>query len=161
MSGQVIAAIVVTAVAGNILAARRLRTTMAGMGARNAQRKEAERAFRETQEWMIRNASFSGNPLRGRVPEGWEFNDCREAAFGEQRLNSQVLQKLSTLGVKNFVADKDEVKAAYHRRAMNLHPDRSTDSALGGGTKSANQEEFKRVASAYKWLEENYYRKDP
>ena len=63
---------------------------MAGMGARNAQRKEAERAFRETQEWMIRNASFSGNPLRGRVPEGWEFNDGREAAFGEQRLNSQV-----------------------------------------------------------------------
>ena len=37
------------------------------------------------------NPSFGGNPLGGGGAEGWEFDDSRKPAFGEQRLNSQVL----------------------------------------------------------------------
>lgn len=46
------------------------------------------------------SASFSGNPLGRGAPEGWKFDESREPAFGEQRLNSQVLGgKVSTVSL--------------------------------------------------------------
>ncbi|CAM9829815.1 unnamed protein product [Ectocarpus sp. 4 AP-2014] len=160
-TGQVLTAIVVTAAAGSIFGARRFRKTMTDTVSRNAQRRKAEaesaaRAARDRGAWANAGAPADGHPLRGRIPKGWEFDDSREAAFAEHRLNSQVVQHLSTLGVKNFVAGSDEVKAAYRGKAMVLHPDRrSADSS------KQNDQEFKKVAASYAWLDNNYFRRRP
>lgn len=45
-----------------------------------------------------------GNPLRGRIPKGWEFDDSKEAAFKEQRLNSQVLGSVCILHQSAFLS---------------------------------------------------------
>ncbi|CAM9180949.1 unnamed protein product [Pylaiella littoralis] len=167
-TGQVLAGVLVAAVAGSIVGARRFRKTMTDTVSRNAQRRKAEteqaaRAARGAKGrgakgggggggWSDAGGVYQdGNPLRGRIPKGWEFDDSKEAAFKEQRLNSQVVQHLSNLGVKNFAADSKEVNAAYRGKAMNLHPDRNY-------TKE-NEREFKRVATSYAWLDEKYFRK--
>ncbi|CAN0351802.1 unnamed protein product, partial [Scytosiphon promiscuus] len=135
-TGQVLAAIVVTAAAGSILGARRFRqgTLFDSVLSRNAQRRKAEesaaKAARDRASARGGARPSDGNPLRGRIPKGWEFDDSREAAFTEQRLNSQVVQHLLNLGVKNYVAGREEVKSAYRGKAMDLHPDRY---AGGGG----------------------------
>lgn len=69
------------------------RTTLASMATRSAKRKEeAERTFRDARERARRaDAAFNGNPLRGRLPEGWEFDDGKEAAFVDRQLNSRVI----------------------------------------------------------------------
>eukprot|EP00903_Cladosiphon_okamuranus_P011242 g10606.t1 len=160
-TGQVLAAVVVTAVAGNIIGVRRFRRTMVDAASRNAQRRKAE-ADRGARAAGDRGAGggkgggggdgpSDGHPLRGRLPKGWNFDDAREAAFAERRLNSKVVQHLSTLGVKNFVAGSEEVKAAFRGKAMDLHPDRN--SAKG------NDRDFKKVAESYTWLDDNYFRK--
>ncbi|CBN80193.1 DnaJ domain containing protein [Ectocarpus siliculosus] len=160
-TGQVLTAIVVTAAAGSIFGARRFRKTMTDTVSRNAQRRKAEaesaaRAARDRGARANAGGAADGHPLRGRIPKGWEFDDSREAAFAEQRLNSQVVQHLSTLGVRNFVAGSDEVKAAYRGKAMTLHPDRRS-----ADCSKQNDQEFKKVAESYAWLDNNYFRRRP
>ncbi|CAB1108616.1 unnamed protein product [Ectocarpus sp. CCAP 1310/34] len=161
-TGQVLTAIVVTAAAGSIFGARRFRKTMTDTVSRNAQRRkaEAESAARAARDRAAARANAGGaadgHPFPGRIPKGWEFDDSREAAFAEQRLNSQVVQHLSALGVRSFVAGSDEVKAAYRGKAMALHPDRrSADSSKQSG------QEFMKVAASYEWLDKNYFRRRP
>ncbi|CAM9798348.1 unnamed protein product [Scytosiphon promiscuus] len=125
---------------------------------RNAQRRKAEesaaKAARDRASARGGPRPSDGNPLRGRIPKGWEFDDSREAAFTEQRLNSQVVQHLLNLGVKNYMAGREEVKSAYRGKAMDLHPDRNGSVPKEGGDK-----EFKKVAASYAWLDNNYFRK--
>lgn len=74
---------------------RNRRKTMTDTVSRNAQRRKAEaesaaRAARDRGARANAGGPADGHPLRGRIPKGWEFDDSREAAFAEQRLNSQV-----------------------------------------------------------------------
>lgn len=68
---------------------------------RNAQRRKAEAEAAERAARAARDRGggrggsagdgpLDGHPLRGRLPKGWAFDDGREAAFTERRLNSQV-----------------------------------------------------------------------
>lgn len=78
--------------------------TMADTVSRNAQRRKAE-ADRAARAARDRGAAggrregggegpSDGHPLRGRLPKGWNFDDAREAAFTEKRLNSQVCERM-------------------------------------------------------------------